>query len=131
MSDFPPRPRKPRAMALFNRIVPHIAEIQRHQLCDGSPLSFVELFAGDAAVSKGLRLFGYSGLSFDMRYSELHNFLTPSGYLAALAAIMPIHVGGVVWMAPPCSTWVWVSRHSTKRARVPRRVAHIQFPTLP
>ena len=29
---------------------------------------------------------------------------------------MGVAKGGVVWFAPPCSTWVWMSRASTKRS---------------
>ena len=43
-------------------------------------LDFVELFAGDHAVSRGLRAFGYRGLTFDIRTIDpKHDILTPSG----------------------------------------------------
>ncbi len=97
------------------RILPYILGL-RAAGYDARPLlSYVELFAGESAISRGLSAFGYNGHRFDARYSESHNFLTPVGYLAAVAAIMRIHVNGVVWFGPPCSTWVWMSRHSTKR----------------
>ena len=44
-------------------------------------LDFVELFAGDHAVSRGLRAFGYSGLTFDIRTIDpKHDSLTPVGF---------------------------------------------------
>ncbi len=38
------------------------------------------------------------------------------GFLAAVATILRVHMNGLVWLAPPCSTWVWMSRHSTGRS---------------
>jgi|LakMenE18May11ns_1017448.scaffolds.fasta_scaffold9714080_2 hypothetical protein len=105
------------ALALVLRLLPYILEVQRCGLSDGPPIDFVEFFAGEAAISRGLRAFSHTGMSFDARYHEWHNILTPIGLLAAIGAILRVREHGVVWWAPPCSTWVWVSRHSTKRTR--------------
>jgi len=82
-------------------------------------ITFVEIFAGEAAVSRGMRLVGFAGETFDLRKSASHDILTPVGFLAILAAAMRIRRGGVLWAAPPCSTWVFLSRHSTGRGRDP------------
>ena len=51
-------------------------------------LDFVELFAGDHAVSRGLRALGYKGVTFDNRTVDIrHDMLTPVGFWAALAAL--------------------------------------------
>jgi len=78
-------------------------------------LVFAEMFAGERAISKGMLAFGYHGRSFDLRLSSLHNFLNPVGFLALLGTIMNMCQGGVLWLAPPCSTWAWMSRASTGR----------------
>ena len=77
---------------------------------------YLEFFSGDESISKGMRLYGYSGLSFDLRRCVDHNFLIPCGFLAALSACMRVRRGGLVWWAPPCSSWVFMSRSSTGRA---------------
>jgi hypothetical protein len=82
----------------------------------GELLSFVELFAGDESVSKGLRLLEYWGKSYDLRKNPDHDFLSPQGYLACMLSVLRCHRGAVCWSAPPCSTWVWLSRHSTGRS---------------
>ena len=47
-------------------------------------LDFVELFAGDHAVSRGLRAMGYKGLTMDNRTVDARqDMLTPVGFLAA------------------------------------------------
>ena len=79
-------------------------------------LDFVELFAGDHAVSRGLRAYGYRGLTFDIRTIDpKHDILTPVGFLAALAAINRLRPKGLLFAAPVCSTWVFMSRGSTGR----------------
>ena len=40
---------------------------------------YVEWFSGDRAISRGMVLLGYSGRSFDIRYHDCHNLLTPAG----------------------------------------------------
>jgi hypothetical protein len=77
--------------------------------------NFVEFFAGDRSVTLGLRLIGYVGTPVDVRLNEGHDFMTPLGFLLAVAMIWSVAPGGLVWFAPPCSTWVWMSRHSTGR----------------
>ena len=91
-------------------------------LADIAPtLSFIEVFAGDRAVTKAMKLFKYNGRAFDGRISMLHNFMSPVGYLALLKSILQVRRFGIVWLAPPCSTWVWISRGSCGRPPAPIR----------
>ena len=41
--------------------------------------------------------------------------MTPTGFAIALRAVLKLRAGGIFWAAPPCGTWVWVSRASTGR----------------
>ena len=34
-------------------------------------------------------------------------------------AICGVEEGGLVWFAPPCSSWVWISAHTGKRGKEP------------
>jgi hypothetical protein len=45
----------------INRILRYIHAVRMAGLADGGPLSYVGLFAGEAAISRGLRIFGYEG----------------------------------------------------------------------
>jgi hypothetical protein len=80
-------------------------------------MDFVELFAGEAAVSYGMRALGYRGWTMDLRISLDHDLLSAAGFLQLLACLARLRPGGVFWSAPPCSTWVFMSRHSTGRDR--------------
>jgi hypothetical protein len=74
--------------------------------------NFLEFLAGDQAVTKGLRLRGFVGDPIDVRLNADHDLLTPCGFLVAVVLIFSVCKGGLVWLAPPCSTWVWMSRSS-------------------
>ncbi|MCP4241933.1 MAG: hypothetical protein GY772_15365 [bacterium] len=84
-------------------------------------MDFLEVFAGDAAITRGLQHLGYAGLALDARIDSAHDVLTPVGFAVLLKAAMEIRPRGLLWAAPPCSTWVWMSRHSS--GRVGDRVA--------
>ena len=77
--------------------------------------TYAEMFAGDEAWSSGMKLLGYKGISMDARKDADHDFLRPVGFLFALWSIMSLHRDGVFLAAPPCSTWVFMSRFSTGR----------------
>ena len=82
-------------------------------------LHFGEVFAGEAAISKGMRALGFLGRSLDQSYHKSMDVLTPAGYLLWLNTALDVVPGGVFWRAPPCGTWVWMSRGTTKRHRQP------------
>ncbi len=79
-------------------------------------LDFIEVFAGDASVSRGLQGLGYKGWSLDVRYDAAHDVLVPAGFLLLLEGVLRLRPGGLLWAAPPCSTWVVASRYSTGRS---------------
>ena len=78
-------------------------------------LDFGELFAGKGAVSSSLGALGYQGRALDRERQAEADVLTPIGFLLALRMALSIHAGGVMWLAPPCSSWVFLARHSTGR----------------
>jgi hypothetical protein len=78
-------------------------------------LDFVEVFAGEHAVSKGMYLLGYHGMPLDLRLDPRHDIMSAIGLVMLIVAIARLRPGGIFWAAPPCSTWVFFSRHSTGR----------------
>ncbi len=78
-------------------------------------LDYVELFAGDRSVSRGMDLLGFVGRSIDMRFDAAHDFLTPRGFLLVLSLVVRLRPHGLLFAAPPCSTWVFMSSSSTGR----------------
>ncbi len=64
-------------------------------------LDFVEAFAGQAAVSRGLELLGFIGRSVDQSYNEAHDILSPSGFGLLASFLARLRPGGIFWAAPP------------------------------
>ena len=87
----------------------------QQQVHAGPPLDFAELFAGHGAVGRALAASGYCGRAMDRTYHESHDLLSCTGFLTALQIALSLKPGGVMWLAPPCSTWVWMARSSTGR----------------
>lgn len=79
------------------------------------PLDYAEAFAGTGAVHRALAAFGLEGRAMDLKYSPDHNVLKPVGMLLLLETAMALKPGGIFWAAPPCSSWVFLSRSSTGR----------------
>ncbi len=78
-------------------------------------LDFLETFAGDSSISRGLRLQGLVGAAMDLRFDAKHDIMTSVGFLCALKLLARVRPGGLFWSAPPCSSWVFMSRGSTGR----------------
>ena len=103
-------------LVAFDLVGPHSTSSDRWLPLVQPSRHFVETFGGDGAVSCGLSLCGYLGCTMDLRLDGRHDILTPVGFMTTLALILGVATGGMVWFAPPCSTWVWMSRASTKRS---------------
>ncbi len=82
---------------------------------EGLELDFAEVFAGNKAVTRGLHALGYRGCALDMRYHPGMDVLTPSGVIMLLSTVLALKPGGLLWAAPPCSTWVFMSRSTFGR----------------
>ncbi|CAL1156536.1 unnamed protein product [Cladocopium goreaui] len=74
------------------------------------PNDFVEVCAGCGSLSHALRMSGYNGKEFDILYSKNHNLMRTVGFVTILAAVWNTRPGGVLVFAPPCSSWVFLSR---------------------
>eukprot|EP00959_Pyramimonas_sp_CCMP1952_P460456 9479914-Pyramimonas_sp.AAC.1 len=85
---------------------------------NGAPtrVDSVELFAGCRSVTNGVRSYGCSGVALDFKtISDQDDITSTDGFLRALLYVMCLKPGGLLWAAPPCSTWVWIGRKQTGR----------------
>ena len=87
------------------------------------PLQSVELFSGEQAISHAVRSQSFPAGSFDKRYHVDEDLSKPKGFSLALVMVMQIVRFGMLWGAPVCSSWVWVSRSRTGRSRQDARGA--------
>ena len=79
---------------------------------------FIELFCGEANLSKGLLDNGWVGLSLDVKKDPvMQNLMNPSGFLALIVWFFKLKTGRALeFYGTVCSTWIFMSRVSTKRS---------------
>lgn len=77
---------------------------------------FQEECSGCGALTAGVREYSFKALRRDKLYHPYFDLLTAIGFLTTLAAVRSLVCGGVYWAAPPCSTWIWLSRSTTGRS---------------
>ena len=89
-------------------------------------LDFVEYYAGEGHLTDGMLTEGYKGKCFDISYAETacgQDLLTAEGFRAATLATMFLRThDGESWHGLVCSSWVFLSRSSTKRKAVEHHI---------
>lgn len=80
-------------------------------------LDFLEVFSGEQSVSNGLRHLGFHGLAVDVLDNPSYDVAQPGGFLMCVRAVLSMKFGALLFLAPPCATWIWITRHSTSRSK--------------
>ena len=87
-------------------------------------LDYTEFFSGDAELSSAMIHAGLHVASFDSRLqigahaAGCMDFLSDHGFLNAVVACGQLAGGAAgAWLAPPCGTWVWINRGTSRRSR--------------
>lgn len=101
-------------MGLLRRMLPLLLAATLGTVLTRS-VDLVEIFSGEKAVTNGLMMFSFKGMAIDHDMGPNYDILTTDGFFLCLLAVLSIKRGGLLWMAPPCSSWVWMSRGSTGR----------------
>ena len=91
--------------------------LEPHVHCERH-LDAVELFAGQAEITQALQAAFFTALGVDASDGRAEsNMLSYRGFLNALHLIMRIKPKGLLWLAPPCSSWVYMSSSWHKRGK--------------
>lgn len=80
--------------------------------CD---LSALEIFSGVQSITNGFRTCGYTSESFDKISDPAMDMNTLSGFHMVCMLVLRIRPLGFLWAAPPCSSWVFLSKSTTGR----------------
>ena len=81
-----------------------------------SDLDVVELFAGEAEVSKSCEACDLKVVAVDALHGTAEaNLQTLRGVRYAISMILRLKAGALLWLAPPCSGWVFLSSSCHKR----------------
>ena len=91
-------------------------------------LDVIELWSGVGAIVSAAIAAGRAAQGFD-KYripgvtdttdpNTTEDILLEAGFRKALELVMRVRVGGLVWMAPVCSSWIFLNLKNTKRNKV-------------
>ena len=84
---------------------------------DETHIDLVEVGAGKHRLSSMVETFGLTVLAIDRKYSRLHDYSKSVGLFVLLQAIRTMPIGALLWLAPSCSSWIFLSRGTTGRSR--------------
>ena len=73
-------------------------------------------FSGVESISNGFRQAGCSFYSYDYIHGPKEDVCTDAGFIFGLILCLRIREGGFCWLAPLCSSWVWISSGTTLRS---------------
>jgi hypothetical protein len=76
----------------------------------------VELFCGEAELTQAGHRARLTVASMDRNQGTIGDITTMRGLRRAVQLVMSLKPGGLLWLAPPCSSWVFLSTRSHCRA---------------
>ncbi len=74
-----------------------------------TPIDVLEVFAGRRRISKAMRCKGYRVVPFDRDMSHRMDINTDEGFCILLGLALSLAPGGLLWLAPVCSSWIWIN----------------------
>lgn len=79
-------------------------------------IEVLEIWAGVGSIARAAGRRGMRAETIDKDHgSETSNLLTSKGFLHAINLVLRLKIGGLLWMAPVCSSFVWLSSSHAKR----------------
>ncbi|CAL1133886.1 unnamed protein product [Cladocopium goreaui] len=81
-------------------------------------ISVAEFFAGCKSICNGFRQHGMTAVSFEIEDRAIEDMLSGIGFAYAISLVLRLRrTAGLCWLAPVCSTWVWINRSTSGRSR--------------
>ena len=106
-----------RAEGLPKEWAPVLQHMRSQAQHDNTPrLQCLVVFAGKATLTRALGESGLQTVAYDPRVDPAHDVLTEQGLVFLLEQLVRLESGGMVWIAPPCSSWIWRSRGVSQRS---------------
>jgi hypothetical protein len=77
----------------------------------GQDLDALEIFAGSSELTKALAAHGFAVEAVDAMHDGRaeSNILSFRGLMNCVQLLMRVRSGGLLWMAPPCASWIFIS----------------------
>jgi|AACY02.16.fsa_nt_gi hypothetical protein len=74
----------------------------------------LEIMAGNGEITSAVNNHGPC-MPFDLCYETGMDILTDRGFSMLVRLALRVKPSGTCWMAPCCSTWIWIGRRGTGR----------------
>ena len=97
------------------KIKKHLPYHQTQLIIDRN-IDLVDLFAGQARITRWATCGGLKAIAMDKTYGDHMNLLEPAGLALTILLVLRIKENGLLTAGPQCSSWVWLSRKVTKRS---------------
>ena len=72
--------------------------------------------SGVEAICRGLREWGIKMSPYDLDMGKAFDINSSAGLIFAIVLALRIEPGGLAWLVPLCSSWVWINRGTTGRS---------------
>ena len=89
-------------------------------------LDCAELWCGVGAIFRAAAVSGLRSHGFDKARETADDILTQEGFFRALQLTLRLSLGGLLWLAPVCASWVSLNLVNTKRQK-----KHLGQPAMP
>ena len=104
-----------------------VSDVLDHGSGAGGALDVVELWSGSGAVVQAALAAGLTAAPFDKNRiagvtdsgdpQRTEDILLEDGFRNAVALVLRVRPGGLVWMAPVCSSWIFLNLKNTQRTK--------------
>ena len=81
-------------------------------------LDFLEVFAGMGNMTKAFIAMGMMAEQFEKVHGQGQDLTTVDGLCAVIILVLRVKEGGLVWLAPPCNMFSWMSSSVHKRTKL-------------
>ena len=93
-----------------------VARLQRTvPWCERATVDHLEFFAGCKSVTRAFCRANLRALSYEKLDNPMLDMTSATGFLAAVTLVLRLKFGAAALAAPVCSSWVWMSRGTTRR----------------
>ena len=96
--------------------VKEILQCERTSLVVLRNIHVADFFAGKSRIARWSELLGLTTVAIDRDHSSHLDFCSDEGLATAICTLLRVREGGLCFMGPQCSSWVWLSRSVTKRS---------------
>lgn len=79
-------------------------------------IHLLDVCAGKARISRWAMLHGLTAAAVDFEYGDHMDINSDIGLALLIILALRVVLGGLIFMGPQCSSWIWMSRSISKRS---------------